>query len=84
MDVRDFEGDKKTRVTLPVQIGKKMSVYVASGMMAISILLLFVPFFMGCLGFGMDCLLSRWRYSVCIQYTFQLLILKMFLTILKR
>jgi len=47
MDVRDFEGDKKTRVTLPLIIGKKFTVYFASIMVAISIILLFVPYFYG-------------------------------------
>jgi len=47
MDVRDFEGDKKTRATLPVVIGKKMAVYLSSVMIIISIILLFVPFFIG-------------------------------------
>jgi 4-hydroxybenzoate polyprenyltransferase len=48
MDVRDFEGDRHTRVTLPSQIGKKKAVYLGSGMIIISILLLlFVPFFYG-------------------------------------
>lgn len=47
MDVRDFEGDKKTRVTLPLIIGKKFAVYLASLMVSISIIILFVPFFYG-------------------------------------
>jgi geranylgeranylglycerol-phosphate geranylgeranyltransferase len=47
MDVRDFEGDKKTRVTLPAVIGKKMAVYLSSVMVVISMILLFVPFFKG-------------------------------------
>jgi geranylgeranylglycerol-phosphate geranylgeranyltransferase len=50
MDVRDFEGDKQTRVTLPVQIGKKKAVYLGSGMVVISGILLFVPFFYGLFG----------------------------------
>lgn len=45
MDVRDFEGDKHTRMTLPVLIGKKKAVYLASGMVTISAILLFVPLF---------------------------------------
>ena len=47
MDIRDFEGDKKTRVTLPLIIGKKFVVYLASFMISISIILLFVPYFFG-------------------------------------
>lgn len=47
MDVRDFEGDKKTRVTLPLIIGKKYSMYLASIMIIISIIIFFVPFFIG-------------------------------------
>jgi geranylgeranylglycerol-phosphate geranylgeranyltransferase len=47
MDVRDFEGDKQTRVTLPAKIGKKKAVYVGCGMIAVSLVLLFVPFFYG-------------------------------------
>lgn len=47
MDVRDFEGDKKTRSTLPVVIGKKMAIYLSSVLIIISIILLFVPFFIG-------------------------------------
>ena len=47
MDVRDFEGDKKTRRTLPVIIGKKNSVYLGASMVGISIIILFVPFFHG-------------------------------------
>ena len=44
MDVRDLEGDRNTRVTLPSQIGKKKAVYLGSAMITISIvLLLFVP-----------------------------------------
>jgi len=47
MDVRDFEGDKKTRVTLPAVIGKKMAVYLSSVMVVISMIFLFVPFLNG-------------------------------------
>ena len=47
MDIRDFEGDKKTRVTLPLIIGKKFAVYLASFMISISIILLFVLYFFG-------------------------------------
>jgi geranylgeranylglycerol-phosphate geranylgeranyltransferase len=47
MDVRDFEGDKKTRVTLPLIIGKEFAVYLASVMVIISIIILFIPYFYG-------------------------------------
>jgi len=47
MDVRDFEGDKKTRVTLPLIIGKKFAVYLASVMVIISMIILFIPYFYG-------------------------------------
>ena len=50
MDVRDSEGDTQTRVTLPLQIGKKMAVYVGSSMVIISGVLLFIPFFNGLFG----------------------------------
>ena len=50
MDVRDFEGDKKTRVTLPLIIGEKYAVYLSSIMVSISIMLLFVPYFYGLFG----------------------------------
>jgi len=47
MDVRDFDGDKYTRATLPILIGKKKAVYFASVMVTISVILLFMPFFYG-------------------------------------
>ena len=47
MDVRDFEGDKITRVTLPIRIGRKLSVYVASILVIIAMILLFLPNYLG-------------------------------------
>jgi len=47
MDVRDFEGDKKTRKTLPLIIGEKKSIYFGSAMVIISAMLLFIPFLNG-------------------------------------
>jgi geranylgeranylglycerol-phosphate geranylgeranyltransferase len=47
MDVRDFEGDKKTRVTVPVLFGEKMAVYLSIVLVIISIILLYLPFFNG-------------------------------------
>jgi geranylgeranylglycerol-phosphate geranylgeranyltransferase len=47
MDVRDFKGDKKTRVTLPLIIGEKFSYYFGSTMVAISVIILFLPYFYG-------------------------------------
>jgi len=45
MDVRDFEGDKKTRITLPSILGKKWTIYLGSAMVVTSLVLLFLPFF---------------------------------------
>jgi len=48
MDVRDFEGDRHTRATLPQQIGKQQAVYLGSAMIATSVILLFfVPLLYG-------------------------------------
>jgi geranylgeranylglycerol-phosphate geranylgeranyltransferase len=47
LDVRDFEGDKKTRNTLPLIIGKKRSIYFGSALVIISGILLVIPFFYG-------------------------------------
>jgi len=51
MDVRDFEGDKKTRKTLPLILGKKEAIYFGSVMVLISAMLLFIPFFYGLFSF---------------------------------
>jgi geranylgeranylglycerol-phosphate geranylgeranyltransferase len=47
MDVRDFEGDKKIRVTLPLKIGKKYTMYFGSIMVIIAMIIFFVAFFIG-------------------------------------
>ncbi len=47
LDVRDFEGDKKTRNTLPLIIGEKRSIYFGSALVIISGILLVIPFFYG-------------------------------------
>ena len=44
MDVRDFEGDKITRITLPSILGKKGALYLGTAMVLISGMLLFIPF----------------------------------------
>jgi geranylgeranylglycerol-phosphate geranylgeranyltransferase len=41
MDVRDLEGDRNTRATLPQHIGKERAVYLGSAMITISVILLF-------------------------------------------
>jgi geranylgeranylglycerol-phosphate geranylgeranyltransferase len=41
MDVRDLEGDRRTRATLPQHIGKQQAVYLASVMITTSVILLF-------------------------------------------
>jgi len=50
LDVRDFEGDKKTRKTLPLIIGEKNSIYIGSALVMVSAMLLFIPFFYGIYG----------------------------------
>jgi 4-hydroxybenzoate polyprenyltransferase len=47
MDVRDFEGDKITRITLPIRIGRKPSVYIATILVIIAMILLFLPNYLG-------------------------------------
>lgn len=47
LDVRDFEGDKKTRKTLPLIIGEKKSIYFGSALAMVSAMLLFIPFING-------------------------------------
>jgi len=46
-DVSDFEGDKMTRATLPMKIGRKHAVSFANVFLLISIVLLFLPVFYG-------------------------------------
>lgn len=43
LDVRDYEGDKKTRITLPVRIGKKNASYLGITCLFISMFLFFIP-----------------------------------------
>jgi geranylgeranylglycerol-phosphate geranylgeranyltransferase len=45
MDVRDFKGDKINRITLPLKIGQKSSLFFACLLILISIALLFLPVF---------------------------------------
>ena len=45
LDVRDYEGDKKTRVTLPVRIGRKKAAYLGIASLFVSMFLLFMPGF---------------------------------------
>lgn len=47
MDVRDFEGDKINRVTLPIRIGRKSSAKLASILILIAMVLLFLPNYFG-------------------------------------
>lgn len=49
MDIRDFEGDKLFRNTLPIQIGKKPALYVACAFLLISIASTPVPYFLNIL-----------------------------------
>lgn len=45
LDVRDYEGDKKARITLPGRFGKKNSSYVGVSCLFVTIILLFYPGF---------------------------------------
>jgi geranylgeranylglycerol-phosphate geranylgeranyltransferase len=47
MDVRDFEGDKINRITLPIRIGRKSSAKLASILILIAMVLLFLPNYLG-------------------------------------
>lgn len=47
MDVRDFEGDKITRITLPIRIGRKPAAHLASILIIIAMILLFLPNYLG-------------------------------------
>lgn len=49
MDIRDKEGDKQIRKTLPVQIGRKKASYVAAIFLVISALLTPLPYLLGIL-----------------------------------
>jgi geranylgeranylglycerol-phosphate geranylgeranyltransferase len=46
MDIRDFKGDQKKRVTLPLKIGMKSALYIANSVIIFSMVLLFLPFFL--------------------------------------
>jgi geranylgeranylglycerol-phosphate geranylgeranyltransferase len=46
MDIRDSEGDKLFRKTLPLQIGKKPALYVATVFLLIAVALSPVPYFL--------------------------------------
>lgn len=47
MDVRDVEGDKINRITLPIRIGRKSSAKLASILILIAMVLLFLPNYFG-------------------------------------
>jgi geranylgeranylglycerol-phosphate geranylgeranyltransferase len=49
MDIRDFEGDKLFRKTLPIQIGKKSALYVACAFLLIAVALTPVPYILNIL-----------------------------------
>jgi len=46
MDIRDSEGDKLFRKTLPMQIGKKPALYIATVFLLAAVVLLPVPYFL--------------------------------------
>ncbi len=50
MDVRDFEGDKITRITLPIKIGRKLSAHLASILIIIAIIMFFIPAYLRIFG----------------------------------
>jgi geranylgeranylglycerol-phosphate geranylgeranyltransferase len=47
MDVRDFEGDKITRITLPIRVGRKPAASLGSILIIISMILFFLPSYLG-------------------------------------
>ena len=47
MDIRDFEGDKITRITLPIKIGRKPAVHLSSILILMAMILLFLPNYLG-------------------------------------
>ena len=49
MDIRDKEGDKQLRKTLPVQIGRKKASYVACVFLVLSAILTPLPYYLGIL-----------------------------------
>ncbi|MEF8879971.1 MAG: geranylgeranylglycerol-phosphate geranylgeranyltransferase [Candidatus Thermoplasmatota archaeon] len=46
MDVRDVEGDREVRVTLPVMIGRKKAVYMGCFILGFSMFFLYIPGFL--------------------------------------
>lgn len=46
MDVRDIEGDRQTRVTLAIKIGRKKAAYIACFILAFSMFLFYIPGFL--------------------------------------
>jgi geranylgeranylglycerol-phosphate geranylgeranyltransferase len=46
MDVRDIEGDRQTRVTLPVLIGRKKACYVACFILGFTMFFIYIPGFL--------------------------------------
>jgi geranylgeranylglycerol-phosphate geranylgeranyltransferase len=49
MDIRDKEGDKYLRKTLPVQIGREKASYVACGFLLLSAIIAPLPYYLGSL-----------------------------------
>ena len=47
MDVRDFEGDKITRITLPIRVGRKPAAHLASILIIIAMIMFFIPSYLG-------------------------------------
>ena len=47
MDVRDFEGDKKTRITLPIRVGKKPAANLGAVLIISSMIMFFLPAYLG-------------------------------------
>jgi geranylgeranylglycerol-phosphate geranylgeranyltransferase len=47
MDVRDFEGDKITRITLPIRLGRRPAAYLGSILIILSMILFFLPAYLG-------------------------------------
>ncbi len=61
MDVRDFEGDKITRITLPIRVGKKLSAILGSILIIIAMVMFFIPGYIG--------LFSYWYIILAIPVT---------------
>jgi geranylgeranylglycerol-phosphate geranylgeranyltransferase len=60
-DVNDFEGDKNTRITLPIKIGQKKAVYFANSFLITAIILVFIPVIYG--------MFNRWYLYLAIIVT---------------